>query len=144
MEIFFLSVQGAILTFLTFQDLKYKSVSLWLLLLMVGITTSYAYFINLNPAWEVVLLLGLFLVIIKGLFLLGYGRNVIGLGDIIIIPTLCLMLHESEIVWFISIAGFAGIGFSKVWHALFQELSAPFFPVLTLAYGVTLLIRLAS
>jgi Flp pilus assembly protein protease CpaA len=144
MEIFFLSVQTVTLTFLSFQDLKYKAVSLWVLVLLVGISVSYVYVNALNPPWDFILLLGLLFVIIKAVFLLGPRQNVIGLGDVILIPTLCLGLQAAEIIWFISIAGFAGIGFAKAWQLLFQEQSFPFVPVLTLAYGATLLIRLAS
>ena len=138
MILVFYLLQIGLLGILSYQDWRTKNVSLFLLTLFVIVTILGLGDFHFPTHPEMVFtVLGL-LIFIKTVAFLGWGKNIMGNGDLILLLPLLMSLYLEELSLFLIIAGLGGILTTRI----LREERVPFVPSLSVAYILVLMMRL--
>ena len=122
---------------LSYQDWCTKRISLLGVLLFGGITIGGLLFVTFPIYYEMVLLLLGTLLFIKAVCFLGFGKNIMGNGDLLLLLPLFMSLYLEELPLFLIAAGVGGVITARVR----QEKQVPFVPALSLSYLLVLVMR---
>lgn len=140
---FLLVFQIPVLSYLSLQDIRYKSVSLVSVIALVIGTISCLYLDKKNLDVMPALVLFVILGYLKALGRMGLKRTAIGFGDVLVLSSLALGLTIEGIAALMCLCGFLGIFAAKIMGPASRSGFA-FIPVILIAYILLILFNLVQ